>query len=223
MSDRDSIITKIKKLLEHSTENGATEAEAVAFALKAQKLMAEHDVKDWELGDKVEEVIEYESKVNARRVWRGPLAKVIAENFRCASFMCWRVPDDKINRKAYVTFVGYAADAKAAATVFEHLYVVMDELGKKASRMHGDSSAYDGFCKGFVDGVESELEKQSQALMLVVPQAVKEHIDAMDIGYGGTVRKRMNEEAESKGYTAGRDAVRERRLDTHDDFLLECA
>ena len=44
MSNREQIIERIKKLLSHSVENGATEAEAVAFALKAQKLIADNDV-----------------------------------------------------------------------------------------------------------------------------------------------------------------------------------
>ena len=48
--DRERMIEKIGKLLEHSTANGATEAEAVAFALKAQRLMAENGIEEWELG-----------------------------------------------------------------------------------------------------------------------------------------------------------------------------
>ena len=48
MSDekRSEIVKKIKKLLAHSVENGATEAEAVAFALKAQRLIAENDIEE---------------------------------------------------------------------------------------------------------------------------------------------------------------------------------
>ena len=67
MSDekRSEILEKIKKLLAHSVENGATEAEAVAFALKAQRLIAENDIEQWELGDEQRrEVIEEESNVN---------------------------------------------------------------------------------------------------------------------------------------------------------------
>lgn len=67
MSDdkRSEIVEKIKKLLAHSVENGATEAEAVAFALKAQRLIAENDIEQWELGDEQRrEVIEEESNVN---------------------------------------------------------------------------------------------------------------------------------------------------------------
>ena len=90
MSDekRSEIVEKIKKLLAHSVENGATEAEAVAFALKAQRLIAENDIEQWELGDEQRrEVIEEESNVNLPRSWSRWLATVVAENFRCKLFL----------------------------------------------------------------------------------------------------------------------------------------
>ena len=71
MSNREQIIERIKKLLSHSVENGATEAEAVAFALKAQKLIAENDVEDWELGEECkQEVIEATTEKSYSRAWR---------------------------------------------------------------------------------------------------------------------------------------------------------
>lgn len=73
--EREKIIEKIKKLREHSVENGCNEAEAIQFALKAQKLIADNDVEEWELADEVKRVTETTTGWTARRgrrAWRRP-------------------------------------------------------------------------------------------------------------------------------------------------------
>lgn len=47
--DRSKIVERIRKLLALADDKGATEAEAVAAVMMAQRLMAENDVADWEL------------------------------------------------------------------------------------------------------------------------------------------------------------------------------
>lgn len=46
---RENVIAKIKALFERTTENGCTEAEAIAAALAAQRLIVRHNVTDEEL------------------------------------------------------------------------------------------------------------------------------------------------------------------------------
>ena len=103
--EREKIIEKIKKLREHSVENGCNEAEAIQFALKAQRLIADNDVEEWELADEVKQVTETTTARTAK-AWAPSLASVIADNFRCRVYQR-RVTD----RKYEYVFVGWKADS----------------------------------------------------------------------------------------------------------------
>lgn len=219
---RSEIVEKIKKLLAHSVENGATEAEAVAFALKAQRLITENDIEEWELGDEQQrEIIEEESEVNLPRTWARWLAAVVAENFRCKLLL---QPVEQGNRiKYHAVFVGYAQDAQAARIVFERLRRVAEWAGNASRKKYrGASWAYNSITLGFVEGVKGELEKQCQALMLKVPSDVSEYYEGLDLE---SMRKPPSNRVAGflieEGLEAGRDAVRSGRLGQEDpSFLL---
>lgn len=223
-TERDSIIEKIKKLLEHTTDKGATEAEAIQFALKAQQLIAEHNVSEEELTGEELENIESVTCSEAGKVmyWGQMLASIIAQNFRCKMF--WQ----KKNKKRalnYPVFYGYESDAFAAKMVFLRLYKIGKRLGnderKVAKAFYQDNfmgkAAYDSFTTGFVIGVQTELEKQSVALMIVTPLAVKESFDLFSEGFSARTSKdtrsqyRIND-VYNDGVEAGRDAVRAGRV-----------
>lgn len=123
-----------------------------------------------------------------------------------------------------MVFYGYKTDAQAAAIAFDYLYKVGDRLGKRcaarAYREYGYSDgAYNGFVVGFVNGVASELEKQAQALMIIVPPKVSESYESFSEGFGTAsskveiARTRFSGEAYEKGLAEGREAVRARRID----------
>ncbi len=215
MQEREDIIDKIRKLLAHSVENGATQAEAIAFALKAQALIAEHDVQEWELGDACEEIVEHRVDLPTRRKWREYLAAIVSVNFRCKAYM--QISGRRKGHRGvpHVFFVGYEHDARAAALVFERLYVIGDELGRQAKRdASGWSYAYDNFVVGFCDGIEGELERQCRALMLVVPQEVDRYYDELDLCFGRPMRGFvLDAEIRDRGRAAGRDAVRAGRME----------
>lgn len=224
MSDdkRSEIVEKIKKLLAHSVENGATEAEAVAFALKAQRLIAENDIEQWELGDEQRrEVIEEESNVNLPRTWSRWLATIVAENFRCKFFLDSVEQGNRI--KNHAVFVGYAQDAQAARIVFERLRRVAERAGNASRKKYRNASlAYNSITLGFVEGVKEELEKQCQALMLKVPSDVSEYYKGLDLE---SMRKPPKNKVAGflveEGIEAGRDAVRSGRLGQEDaSFML---
>ena len=212
--ERGKIIEKVRKLLEHSTENGATQAEAVAFALKAQKLIADNDIEAWEIdGERVDrEVIELESATTMRRAWRKILLGIVAENFRCRAILNYRMRGAR--REQVPTFVGYRQDAEAAMLVYEHLLEVGDRLGRRHEDDHyTDPDAYENFVRGFTDGVRVELEKQCEALMLVCPSEVGEYIDGLNLVRAKAPRRtRFNIDSMMAGQSAGRDAVRSRRM-----------
>ena len=234
-ADRESIIAKIKKLLEHTEAHGATKAEAVAFALKAQKLMAEHDIQEHELGGGENEPLETaSSQVKTTRLWRDQLATIIADNFRCRYYTSLFADEDYARRRtAHIRFYGYRHDAQAAALVFDRLYEVGEKLARKylkderrklGSGLQLDTRFIrDSFTFAFVDGVRSELEKQSQALMLVRPKEVDEGYNELSRGFRKARRTtlRIGEAGASEaGFHAGRDAVRSGRLDEGSQTLL---
>lgn len=115
MANRGDVIERIKKLLALAEDEGATEAEATAAALMAQRLIAQNDVEQWELHAAAEEPIEACYTAPARSRWRWRLADVVAPAFRCrysgARERCgWQ--KENIQR---IEFYGYRTDAKAAA------------------------------------------------------------------------------------------------------------
>ncbi len=225
MQEREDIIDKIRKLLAHSVENGATQAEAIAFALKAQALIAEHDVQEWELGDACEEIVEHRVDLPTRRKWREYLASIVSENFRCKAYI-QNFGCRKGHRGVpHVFFVGYEHDARAAAMVFERLYVIGDELGRQAKRdASGWSHAYDNFVVGFCDGVQGELERQCKALMLVVPQEVDRYYEDLNLYAPRPAREFVfDSEIRDRGRAAGRDAVRAGRMESGDGGHLVTA
>lgn len=234
--NREAIITKIKKLLEMTEGNGATPAEAVQFALKAQKLMADHNVEEHELCDGyANEPIETAfAQAKTTRHWRNFLAKAIANNFRCRWYTNYFAETRGARRKtAHIVFYGYRHDAQAAALVFDRLY----EIGERLAREYVQKEKRklepgyqldarfirDSYTFAFVDGVRSELEKQSQALMLVRPKKVDESYAELSRGFGKARRTtiRVGEaDASERGFQDGRDAVRSGRLGECDPKLL---
>lgn len=222
--DREKMLNRIKKLLEMTERNGATEAEAVAAALAAQKLMAEYDVEAWELSGEMEPIEEVLARRGRR--WQSMLALAVAENFRCKVYINKKHEMGKRRRSSYVTFVGYKHDAEAAKLVYEKLAAVghkeatkfanerNDELFRHGHRKRETKPFYEGFCEEFINGVKSVLEKQSQALMIVVPKKVDERFEDITRGFGRESYRPSTYFGEdySAGYRAGRDAVMSGRI-----------
>lgn len=223
MQDRDKLIERIRKLLAVTEGRGATEAEAIAAALAAQKLMAENNVEQWELAEGGEPIVEVESR--KKREWHGYLAITVAENFRCRCYIYSRHENGKSRRTPYMVFIGYRPDAEAAKLVYERL---ADIGGKKANEFAnkrrleltnehvyiGKKPLFDNFASNFVDGVRSVLEKQSQALMIVCPKKVDEAFKDATAGCSRHSWKmnRYGNEGADAGFKAGRDAVMSGRI-----------
>lgn len=226
-SERDRLIEKIKALLEHTTDRGATEAEAVNFALKAQKLMVENGISDGELnaasGNRQEAIVEQVAPRWFPRQWRVALANVIAPNFRCKWYATRTTLDGAYEKpKKVVTFLGYESDA-AALAVFSRLYDIGEDLAagfvkQKSEQCDSSFSRKDyeamrkSYLWGYCEGIEKELEKQSVALMVTVPLAVRERYDGMNIGSRKVKKFDVYPNAVKAGRDAGRDAVRAGRV-----------
>ena len=112
----EKIIEKIKKLLNMTQENGASENEAIVAALRAQKLMAEYNINvaDIETSDDSTTIVEESFVCGKNNKWKVRLAAIIAKNFRCRVYFI---------DKSKVVFYGYESDAKIALDVFKFLIV----------------------------------------------------------------------------------------------------
>lgn len=95
--ERAKILERIKKLMALADNRGATEAEAMAAALAAQKLIAEYDVEEWELHSKDAEPMVEKRSDKASRRWRWHLAAIIGPAFRCRHFQrgSWNIKAQK--------------------------------------------------------------------------------------------------------------------------------
>lgn len=217
---REKIIERIKKLMAVAEDRGATEHEAAAAALAAQRLIVQYDVEQWEIHTAEEEPIEEVYASHAPRRWRWHLARVIAPAFRCKYLETTKSAFHKTNwrNEHLITFYGYKTDATAAAMTFNTLYKIGNRLASRYSR-GAAYGTYNAYVVGFVAGIASELEKQTEALMIVVPPKVKEKYEERFNGIKGvdtTLKLGCGwdaHNAESQGFMDGREAVRSHRFE----------
>jgi hypothetical protein len=174
----EKIIDKIRKLLEMTTENGCSENEAMVAALKAQKLMAEHDI---DIVDVKSDIKSMTEEIGEERVdttlnghfstkWKIQLASIIAANFRCKVYGCGT---------NIVVFYGHKSDAKIAGDVFKFLFMTGTKLGVKYYRDASKAGKYvkgaaTTYLLGFCKGIEEVLGKQCRALMIITSPEVEE-------------------------------------------------
>lgn len=219
----EKIISKIKKLLEMTEANGASENEAMTAALKAQKLMAEYHISEKEIStEKSDKIVKKCTFIGTGNKWKYALAEVVGKNFRCEHFF------DTKHSNLY--FYGYNVDVEIAIKTFEMLF----EIGKKTSvrcynRIRNNciksGKSFNGkgikncFLVGFLQGISEALEKQSVALMIITPKEVKEGYmkiikNAKPINGKFTARSYYAEESRLEGVKAGKNAINNRRLAT---------
>ncbi len=163
---KEELLRRIRKLLALASNNPSKE-EAASAALKAQKLMAEHGIDDIRSLSCDESDIGISWTPAKRKPWRGQLAYIIARNFRCRSAIY----------QGGVVFFGFQTDREIAEAVFKTLYEMGNILGNRAVGYYRvdhprrkTTGVFDTYITGFCDGIESQLNIQSKALMLVVPE-----------------------------------------------------
>lgn len=213
--DKKEIIEKIRKIMALA-ENNPNENEAMAAALKAQKLMAEYHVDEKELGQKVTEdnIDTLFCPVDGKsQKWKLRLAIVLAKNFRCNLYV---IGSD-------VCFYGYEEDRQICAEVYKTLYKIGSKLSDKKKReqrqIYGTAKGVrNTFCLGFVDGIKKALEKQCTALMIVVPKEVNDKFKT-DIQLTGTVKSTsvkfdaFRKDIYDEGFIKGKEAIEQRAIE----------
>lgn len=212
--DNKQVLEKIKRLLALSDKSkNESEAEAEAALLKAHELMAKYDIT---MDEASEEKVAYVNEVCSSK-WnmgfRKPLAVIIAQNFRCETYLR--------GNGGSVVFFGHATDARIAKEVFEYAYQF---AMKEGNRMYNKNyqmgrptqGVFNSYVRGFLAGLKTKLDEQSTALMVVTPPDVKSTFEDMSKGFksrsGGMRQGDFDRSAYEQGIQDGRTVMNGRRL-----------
>ncbi len=214
------IITKVKMLLERTTENGCTEAEATAATAQAHRIMLRHklELRDVEeAGQAAEQVKAWDDPLddNGRTMptWKGQLAMVLARPNGCSIF----------RNGGRIKIIGRASDANT----LRYLYAfVTKEMARMSTRYAGNGRTWlNNWRLGFVNGVDLALQTaeakerttyaaETGTSLVVVDQALatinQRHEDALAFGRdelklksGRSSRSRHDASARNQGERDG--------------------
>lgn len=210
----EEIISKIRKLLAMTEENGCTEGEAMTAALMAQKLMAKHNLTVADIDDDTSKgnIVEVGYDAGTKYKWKYRLANIIAVNFCCKVFVVG---------KSKIVFYGYENHAKIASDVFKFLFNTGIRLAnnyyyecyKNGRETVGVKNT---FLAGFCDGIKEVLGQQCRALMLVTPKDVEENFAEKMKGsksFKATMKIARDTQAYDDGKTEGKYAANARSLE----------
>ena len=213
MTDMNKIAEKIQHLLNKTVENGATEAEAQAALLMAQKLMAKYNIElEQQTGSKDFKCSLEETKVkpNPRN---NSLGNIIANSFAVKGI----IYDGKW------AFFGREANAKAAAEALKFIHKTLEAGIRRVCADHGLKSSergaayyYNAYSLGFIKGLQEAMAAQTKALCVVVPEDVNnkfnEKFPKLNQYRGKGMQYHHDQDAYAQGQRDGRSAMDRRSL-----------
>lgn len=219
MDKKESIKRKIKALLEKTTENGATESEAISALQKAKELMMEHFISEHELNDPY--VNENCISVST------PLFKTAYDVTNIYPALCLLFDCEHFWDSKNLTFFGYEEDVQLCLYFYNFIlkacfaekdkYAQSLEYQKLKQRYHG-RTLVSSFIKGFIiaicikihdiyDERKSSVSEFVGLAIIEKNKKVKQQYDAMDFRTKTIGIKQIEAEAEAfkLGYSKGKD------------------
>lgn len=208
--NKEKLMEKVQKLLALAGNNPSQE-EANAAYLKAQKLIAQYNLDMTQVGEEVDKIVTKLATHRGNCGYRTKLAVVLAENFRCQAMMHGNT----------VMFIGYEADVEICTDVFNHAYSV---IYYKTNKLEAEARANFGTAKGvtnsyaygFIQGVKEVLDEQCTALMIVVPEEVKDYVNnrSSKKPYKGGMRDTgFNSKAYASGFADGKEHMGRKHIE----------
>lgn len=214
MTERERLIERIKKLLALAESSNPNEAENAM--LQAQRLMAEHGIRQNEVAGSVEKraenITETRTDIGCKKCgWKVSLADVIASNFRCEALTV--APNRAFRHERRIVFIGEEADVEIATAIFsfavktaqmrcdEHIL----HCRKRATAWGGRpltrnecALKREAFLYAFPKGLDARFDEQKKhhkewGLVLQKPGAIKEYFKEKynrDYGDFGTYKCR---------------------------------
>lgn len=213
MDKLEKVVLKIKKLLALSDGN-PNENEAKEALLKAQALMVEYNVEVSTDDNSTPECSIEIAESKGNKGFRCQLASVMATNFRCRCMMSG----------GSVAFMGHTTDAKICKEAFEFAYKYAkfrgDMMANESYKLRGTvKGVFNSYVSGFIAGLNKQLNAQSLALCVVVPEDVTEKFE-IRIGkksqpYRGGLKHKgsYSQEAFGKGYIDGKEVMQRKSED----------
>jgi len=159
--EKESILKRIQKLLKMSTENGASENEAMFAADKAQKLLQEHNlsISDLKDEDQVEPMDSEDVEVD-RDLWKGYIRNATAKLYFCKTYTTMKL--DKHYRKVKViTFVGRKSNRLVATEMCKYFINTINRLAiEEFKEVPGSRASINKMSHAFKQGAASRLSKR---------------------------------------------------------------
>jgi hypothetical protein len=210
----EKILSKLQKMLKIANDNKSHPEESQNALLKAQKLMAEHNLSMSDIGIEQEfkkEVVNGQVTIPKKLAWwYKQLSSIIGDNFRCQPYM------STYNGKTSIYFIGLKEDVEIAKNVYH--------FAASAIKFHSDKYVKEkqregwltqgvrvDFIKGYLSGLndkfKEQVEKEGWGLILVKDNAVVEYIEEkmkFRKGTASSVRGAGDNEARKAGYEKGK-------------------
>jgi hypothetical protein len=159
--EKESVLNRIQKLLKMSTENGASENEAMLAADKAQKLLQEHnlsiaDIKD----DSQAEPMESEDVEVDRDLWKGYIRNATAKLYFCSTYSTMKL-DTHYKRVKVITFVGRKSNRMVATEMCKYFINTVNRLADEEFReVPGSRASINKMAHAFKQGAASKLSSR---------------------------------------------------------------
>ena len=159
--EKESVLNRIQKLLKMSTENGASENEAMLAADKAQKLLQEHnlsiaDIKD----DSQVEPMESEDVEVDRDLWKGYIRNATAKLYFCSTYSTMKL-DTHYKRVKVITFVGRKSNRMVATEMCKYFINTVNRLADEEFReVPGSRASINKMAHAFKQGAASKLSSR---------------------------------------------------------------
>lgn len=232
MSEKESIIIKIRKLMERASKTNF-EAEAQSSMLMAQKLMIKNglsmaEVELTEKETKKEVLDESISITKTRQAWKESLAMIIAKNFRCEIYIrksrkeMYTTKKGEYRYSRVVQLVGLKEDVEIAQEVFKYAVISVENLWKnyleERKRAVGRDipvtesftmwkSYVGGFLRGLSDKFDEQVKTEGWGLVLVKDALVIKKMEDLHLKKGTASRANLSGDADAsyRGYKDGKN------------------
>lgn len=219
-----AILDKIRKLMEVTLENGATQGEVENATAAAQMLMIKHSI---ELGDLVvhkDDIIEEELEdirvAYEKTRWTWDLTSAIAAGYNCRVLRKQKWDDVKRKIVYVYLIIGFPEDAKMVKEMVTMLTPVIRNIGcQKAKELPKNQRSifYNSYVYGFRDGLRNKLTEvnskkmeltdaeRSQYQLIVVKKTdlINKFIDSMGTRSAKSTRTTVNPKAYFDGIEDG--------------------
>lgn len=195
----ENIANKIYKLFELADKSrNNSEDEAYAALLKAQELLTKYNLTMEDISTPKENIVDNICEHKYNYGFRYKLANIIAKNFRTRTFI----------RSNTVVFYGYRSDVEASKAAFEFAYKTIVRNGEKLrNQIYAESGysagVFNSYASGFLSGMSSALDKQCEALQIVVPVEVSDSFEEMSQNWAKARRGMRNTPHYDSAYRSG--------------------